>query len=280
MPRRKPTSNVGAAMTRFNAVEHGLTAQAPVIPGVESLEEWEAHRAAMFADRQPQGHLESQLVERIATLTWRLQRVAHYECESIAVSRERVEFDLAEKRKRSDEPKSLAEADARIDDAKRCLQILEHLHKTPPESPLPATDVSTILDELADRAERDADEFYDGIDLPPDGVRTAGELVAIFEALSERDSEAITETLAQTISAARTIASGREHDRVSIAEELDRMLRERLLPDGPTLDRITRYETALNRMLHQAISQLEAAQSRRAGAPIPLARVQVYGVAG
>ena len=280
MPRRKPKSNVGAALTAFNAVQHGLTAQAPVIPGVESPEEWEAHRAAMLDALQPQGHFELRLAERIASLDWRLQRVARYECQAVAASRERVEYDLFQKRQWGDEPKSIGEADAQVDDARRCLRILGRLIKAPPESPLPATDVSAILQVLADRADGDADKFYDDIDLPPDGVRTAGALVAIFEALSERDSEAFTETLAQTISAARAIVSGREHDRVSIGEELDRMRRERLLPDGPTLDRLIRYETALNRMLHQASSQLEAAQARRAGAPIPLARVQVYGVAG
>jgi len=30
MPRRKPTSNVGAALTQFNAVQHGLTSGAIV----------------------------------------------------------------------------------------------------------------------------------------------------------------------------------------------------------------------------------------------------------
>ncbi len=95
MPRRKPTSNVGAALTRLNAVQHGLTAEAPVIPGVESAEEWDAHRAAIVDDRAPVGAMEAALVDRIARLAWRLRRVDRYECTSIAVARDRVEFDFA-----------------------------------------------------------------------------------------------------------------------------------------------------------------------------------------
>ena len=47
MGRPKRTSNVGAALVRFNAVHHGLTSRAPVVPGLESVEEWESFRAAL-----------------------------------------------------------------------------------------------------------------------------------------------------------------------------------------------------------------------------------------
>jgi hypothetical protein len=62
--------------------------------------------------------------------------------------------------------------------------------------------------------------------------------------------------------------------------EVDRMYQERLLPDTPTMDLIIRYEASLNRMLYQALNQLEANQSRRAGAPTPLHRVQAFGLPG
>lgn len=64
MPRRKPTSNVGTALTRLNAVQRGLTAEAPVIPGVESAQEWQAHRAAIV-DRPAQHPLASPHLGRL-----------------------------------------------------------------------------------------------------------------------------------------------------------------------------------------------------------------------
>ena len=42
MPRRTRTSDVGAALARFNALCHGITSSAPVIPSVESAEAWDA----------------------------------------------------------------------------------------------------------------------------------------------------------------------------------------------------------------------------------------------
>ena len=52
MPRPNlKKSNVSTAMTRFNALRHGLTSTAPVIPGDESAEEWEAHLEATLSDR-------------------------------------------------------------------------------------------------------------------------------------------------------------------------------------------------------------------------------------
>jgi hypothetical protein len=46
IPRAKPKPNAGVAL-RFNAPRHGLTSSAPVIPGVESVEECQAHREAL-----------------------------------------------------------------------------------------------------------------------------------------------------------------------------------------------------------------------------------------
>ena len=139
MPRSKPTSNVGAALTRLNAVQHGLTAEVPVIPGVESAVEWEVHRATIFEDLAPAGAMEAALVERIARLAWRLRRVDRYECTCIAIARERVEFDFAATRSSlGDQAASVADAEVRRDAARRCLQLVEHLRDVPPGTPLAA----------------------------------------------------------------------------------------------------------------------------------------------
>jgi hypothetical protein len=86
--------------------------------------------------------------------------------------------------------------------------------------------------------------------------------------------------LAETAGRARVIVAGWQLKVARFGEELDRMYQERLLPDAPTLDRIIRYEANLNRMLYQALNQLEATQSRRAGASTPLHRVQAFGLPG
>ena len=281
MPRAKPKSDVGAAMTRFNALRHGLTSSAPVIPGVESVEEWEAHREAVLVDRAPVGAVESALAERIAALTWRLRRVERYECEAIAVGRERVDHDFAVRQGRLGEPVSVAEAEMLAEDARRCLDIVENLLKMPPDTRLAAADVQEILEALASSVEMDADDYVEGIAEAADGGEwTAGRLIAVLKALAVRDGEAFAAMLSNTVARARTIAGDARLALARLGEEFDRIRRERLFPDAATLDNIIRYETALNRMLYQALSQLEAMQSRRAGAPTPLHRIQAFGLPG
>jgi hypothetical protein len=77
--RRGPRTSAGKARVRFNAIRHGLGVTTPVIPGVERVEDWEAHQAAMRTSLAPVGHLETVLAERAALAAWRLNRIAAYE---------------------------------------------------------------------------------------------------------------------------------------------------------------------------------------------------------
>jgi hypothetical protein len=61
---------------------------------------------------------------------------------------------------------------------------------------------------------------------------------------------------------------------------LGRMSRERLLSDDKTLEKVTRYEAHLSRQLYQAMHELEALQTKRAGGTAPLTRLDVQGMEG
>ena len=61
-------------------------------------------------------------------------------------------------------------------------------------------------------------------------------------------------------------------------QDLERMSRERLLPDEKTLEKVARYEAHLSRGLYKAIHELEALQARRSGGATPLARLDVDGL--
>jgi len=277
--KRSPAPRTAA--TAFNALRHGLTSDAPVIPGVESYEAWEAHRQAVVADLSPQDAMESTLADRIARLLWRLRRVDRYECATIDVGRGRVEFDFARLQAGAGEPPSVEEAKLRSEDARRCLDIIDTLLDAPPSTPLASVDAEAILEDLADNADVTIEDYLDGIaEAERPGDWTFGRLVAVLEALSARDGDVFEDMLAETAGRARVIVAGWQLKVARFGEEIDRMYQERLLPDAPTLDRIIRYEANLNRMLYQAMNQLEATQSRRAGAPTPLHRVQAFGLPG
>ena len=72
-----PRSLAGKARSRMNAVSHGLTAQQTLLPG-EDPAKYEGLRRSMFNSLRPDGALENELVERIASLTWRLRRFAKH----------------------------------------------------------------------------------------------------------------------------------------------------------------------------------------------------------
>jgi hypothetical protein len=64
-----------------------------------------------------------------------------------------------------------------------------------------------------------------------------------------------------------------------VEQEIFRKVRERILPDEKTLEKITRYEAHLSRQLYRALHELENLQKHRAtGEGTPLARLDVQGV--
>lgn len=107
MGKRGPRSREGKLAVRHNAVKHGIMSTTPVIPVIESEEDWERHLQGMIDSYEPANHHETVLCERLALLTWRLDRVARYEHESIIDTRRSniaglIEIEeLIEKEKRS-----------------------------------------------------------------------------------------------------------------------------------------------------------------------------------
>ncbi|MEO8457348.1 MAG: hypothetical protein ABI559_05995 [Chloroflexota bacterium] len=81
--RGGPKTERGKAVVRLNPMRHGVLSQTPVIPLVESQEDWERLRDGLFEYWRPDGMMQSALVERIAMIVWRQYRVVRFESESI-----------------------------------------------------------------------------------------------------------------------------------------------------------------------------------------------------
>ncbi len=73
-----PTTEEGKQRSRRNAVRHGLTAET-VIGALEDAEDYQAFEATIIADYDAQSAVERQLVLRLASLLWRLQRATTME---------------------------------------------------------------------------------------------------------------------------------------------------------------------------------------------------------
>jgi hypothetical protein len=82
-PHRKkgpgPKTPQGKARLRHNATRFGVHTTDPVIPGIERLEDWKAHREGIVASLAPVGYLETELAGRMALILWRLNRIITYE---------------------------------------------------------------------------------------------------------------------------------------------------------------------------------------------------------
>ena len=124
-----PKTIEGKLISSKNAVKHGIFSALTVIPNVESEELWKRHRTAFVDDLNPVGALEEMLVERIALLSWRLNRVARYEREII----------------HSENSKETNSYDSKIIDYHNDLQLIKGFHLLPSDSCLSSDDALSIL---------------------------------------------------------------------------------------------------------------------------------------
>jgi hypothetical protein len=73
-----PKTEAGKQRSSLNALSHGLTGQLVVMP-TEDREVYESHRKSYADEFHPKGVCEAQLVQSLADVAWRLNRVAALE---------------------------------------------------------------------------------------------------------------------------------------------------------------------------------------------------------
>ena len=73
-----PRTAAGKQRSSLNALRHGLTGQTVVLPS-EDLGAYERHTQAFHDEHQPKGATEIQLVQELADIAWRLNRISALE---------------------------------------------------------------------------------------------------------------------------------------------------------------------------------------------------------
>jgi hypothetical protein len=289
-----PATQEGKEVVKWNAVKHGLRSPAPVVPGVEKEEDWEEHRNGILESLQPEGHLELTLTERVAQLSWRLNRVTRYETESIALYQERVEDDLARERRFESGPNHPEAVRGNAKSDRDDHRLLKRFAKMEDEKILSSIEADLVIwgaMECADKVaegEVDPEELLGSVSVSglPDsdsweGYKgwTAGLVRAVIEKVAQATDEEPEELLEAAIRSAKWKAERSKFEAEKVERDLRNMARERLLPDETTLQKVARYEAHLSRLFHKALHELEALQVRRAGGAAPLARLDVDGLA-
>ncbi len=91
-----PTTPQGLTVSSRNALRHGLSASAaPALPAVspvlptESAADYQTLLHSYLSEFSPQGLLETELVETMATARWRLRRVSTIETTLLAIEMDR-----------------------------------------------------------------------------------------------------------------------------------------------------------------------------------------------
>jgi hypothetical protein len=294
-----PVTQEGKEVVRWNATRHGIRSPAPVVPGVEKAQDWEEHRDGVLESLAPVGHLELVLAERVALLSWRLHRVTRYETESIALIQEKAEDDLADRRRFGSHILGAAHPEdvrSNLKAARSDYRLLKRFPKLKDDKRLSRFDADRILWAVMEVTDRVAEgevapeDLLEEISIPgvPENTQeredyagwTAGAVRAGIEAIATATDEDPEELLEVATDAARRSIIGKEQAADQVERDLERMSRERLLPDEKTLEKVQRYEAHLSRGLFQAMHELEALQARRTGSAAPLARLDVDGLAG
>jgi hypothetical protein len=136
-------------------------------------------------------------------------------------------------------------------------------------------------------AEEDAGEIFERTSIlgVPDELQaredfggwTAKTVRGSIEAVAEATGEDPKELLEFATDAAKRDVVGKKRAAERVEQDLEQMIHERLLPDDKTLEKVTRYEAHLSRLLLKSLHELEALQIRRSGGAAPLARIDVDG---
>jgi hypothetical protein len=80
-----PKTEAGKRRSSMNAMKHGFTGQLVVLPD-EDLELYQHHLKSFEDEYQPQGATEENLVQALADVSWRLNRIAGLESNLLSIS--------------------------------------------------------------------------------------------------------------------------------------------------------------------------------------------------
>jgi hypothetical protein len=269
----------GKEIVKYNALKHGLLAKEVVITvgeGAENSEEFNALIEDLNTQFKPVGVLEEMLVEKIAITYWRLRRACRYEVGLI-----RKELDNAtdkfydkttysgDKKNRTDE-----EIEQQIEQEKEGIEYwkkdkedltrmrkdgtpLEKLYNWDENWRLLYDKVSELVpDEALDDDEqwiRQLREFLNNkVGWSDDQIWQT--LIEICDGQMEHHKE-------------QTLALEKEKEENKLKIQVLKKLGS--IPSKDELDRLLRYEGAIERQLYKAMNQLERLQRMRSGESVP-----------
>lgn len=250
-----PKSLRGKANSARNAIKHGLFSR-PMMDFFshgEDATEYEKLLSGFFADYQPVGTTEELEVERIVICWWKLKRAWRYENATNRVAlRNFGRRELAEQGEWCKERDQ--EEDALIVQLQKAAKELE--------------DTGEILHDLTQSLfaiDPKFESIWKLLEINAQESLAEPRIARIYQKLS---SEERTWALALT-TVTRAIGFLKQLGQQRSASIHEIAIAQHVIPDGNALDKILRYEAAIERQLSRAVDKLERLQRRRKGEMIP-----------
>lgn len=279
-----PRTEWGKKRSKQNALRHGIFAQVLLLDH-EPRADFTCLLKGLREYLKPEGTLEAILVEKIAMLLWRQRRVIIAEVAEIRVASDFLEWDR--ELQQTEAAGQIAEAASAESRSELYFQtrrgLIPHI-----ANPKILERCLALLGELQESVR--ANGFM------PDQDRTILHTVYGFD-------EHVPRTVREQYEGWLAMASSSEDDRKQhnytspkdcvafildvIREEIKRLVRHEqtqskinsarssleelrgLVPSSPTMERLLRYESSIERAFDRALNQLERLQRIRLGLPIP-----------
>src|SRR5215208_3409356 len=269
-PSGGPKTEEGKEVARWNATRHGISSPKPVVPGLENTEDWESHLEGIMENLSPVGQLEitpSQSGWRSSPGGWRLHRVTRFETGAIATSQETIEDDIHDRDRflsvlKHKGLESTHPVDIRFEAKhyKQAHSVLRRFPSLEPDKTLKGTDASSVVWGVLMEAKKAAgrkidDEALDLPGVPEDAAieelpaMKVADVRGCVEAIAAHVSLDPEELLELATYEAGYQARHAAHKKEEMEQEISRKVRERILPDEKTLEKISRYEAHLSRQL-------------------------------
>lgn len=268
----------GKAIVKYNALKHGLLAKETVITigeGAENPEEFNSLLVDLKTQLNPLGTLEEILVEKIAVAYWRLCRAYRYEVGLIRSELDNATDDYygktdweGKKKNKTDEEidQEIKQVNEGVEYWKKDKRDLTRMHKNgkPLEEIYDWEENWELLEEKVQYLLA-GDDDYEGFD--PESLRKF--LNNNAEWSDDQIWKALIEICEEMIQQHKDNIATLEKDKKKNRLKLQVIRKLGNIPSKEDLDRLLRYEGAIERQLYKALNQLERLQRLRAGDNVP-----------
>ncbi|MCH7499232.1 MAG: hypothetical protein IH886_04380 [Nitrospinae bacterium] len=255
-----PITPAGKAKIAKNATKHGIFSKELLIQtgdGKEDINEYKKLLEGLRTDFSPQGMMEALLVEKLAVNYWRLRRVIRYETGELRIELDDYKKEVIDR--------YLKPAYNSEESQPRTLEYLSYNSNVSDEEiHEKASLVATLMNPETDLTKNDFVLEYilintfehEYIEVSEEDLNKARKFI---QKLSIDEKEELrVEVLEQEWEYLGEMKRVRDMN-----DKFDRISRIRSLPRPDDLDKIIKYETALERSIHQNLAILTTLHKRR-----------------